>query len=306
MKRRYKMALLTRDQLTNANLDFIHLAEIILGVTASGAAITSSTDRLGNSKKTLAALLQLFARENPIGTYAAGQLIERSTQTVNFDAGSGVQLWSWAGALPHNTTGLPDDRPGTNPNWLSVIPANLGSAALSANSDFLSSSGDTGSGPYIFTGSVIVPNPTASNHAANRDYVQSLSLPTGSLVMWPTSTIPATGFLQARGQTFSATTYPELALIYTNLTLPDMRGEFIRGWDDGRGVDNGRGILTSQADEFAAHTHPLTSSNAIFNVREGTGTQQQVPNDVTSVTGSRGGTETRPRNIAWMMMIVAR
>jgi phage-related tail fiber protein len=37
-----------------------------------------------------------------------------------------------------------------------------------------------------------------------------------------------------------------LALAYPALRLPDLRGEFIRGWDDGRGVDAGRGLLSFQ------------------------------------------------------------
>ncbi|MBI1472994.1 phage tail protein [Escherichia coli] len=41
--------------------------------------------------------------------------------------------------------------------------------------------------------------------------------------------------------------YPELAKVYPTNKLPDLRGEFIRGWDDGRGIDNGRALLSTQA-----------------------------------------------------------
>ncbi|EPU2804899.1 phage tail protein, partial [Escherichia coli] len=50
------------------------------------------------------------------------------------------------------------------------------------------------------------------------------------------------------GAPFSAQEYPELAKAYPTNKLPDLRGEFIRGWDDGRGVDTGRGILSAQGD----------------------------------------------------------
>lgn len=46
----------------------------------------------------------------------------------------------------------------------------------------------------------------------------------------------------------TAAQYPKLALTYPALKLPDLRGEFIRGWDDGRGVDSSREILSAQTD----------------------------------------------------------
>ena len=50
------------------------------------------------------------------------------------------------------------------------------------------------------------------------------------------------------GQSFSGDTYPKLALAYPSLVLPDMRGDSIRGWDNGRGVDTGRVLLSNQGD----------------------------------------------------------
>ncbi|EBQ6099578.1 phage tail protein, partial [Salmonella enterica subsp. enterica serovar Typhi] len=46
-----------------------------------------------------------------------------------------------------------------------------------------------------------------------------------------------------------------LAKAYPTNKLPDLRGEFIRGWDDGRGVDAGRALLRLQDDSFEAHRH---------------------------------------------------
>lgn len=71
------------------------------------------------------------------------------------------------------------------------------------------------------------------------------ALPVGVPVPWPSAT-PPTGWLKCNGASFSAEKYPELAKAYPSNKLPDLRGEFIRGWDDGRGVDNGRGLLSSQ------------------------------------------------------------
>lgn len=71
------------------------------------------------------------------------------------------------------------------------------------------------------------------------------ALPVGVPVPWPLALAP-TGWLKCNGAAFTAVQYPKLALAYPLLKLPDLRGEFIRGWDDGRGVDGGRGLLTFQ------------------------------------------------------------
>lgn len=73
---------------------------------------------------------------------------------------------------------------------------------------------------------------------------------------WPSAAMPNTVmpewsdmvFLKNNGAPFSGTDYPKLALVYPGLVLPDSRGQFIRNWDDGRGVDAGRSLLTSQTD----------------------------------------------------------
>ncbi|EGM5642890.1 phage tail protein [Salmonella enterica subsp. enterica serovar Infantis] len=73
------------------------------------------------------------------------------------------------------------------------------------------------------------------------------ALPVGVPVPWPSAT-PPTGWLKCNGAAFSAEEYPELAKAYPTNKLPDLRGEFIRGWDDGRGMDTGRAILSAQGD----------------------------------------------------------
>lgn len=76
-------------------------------------------------------------------------------------------------------------------------------------------------------------------------------------------------FLKSNGATFSSMLYPKLAQVYPGLVLTDLREEFIRGWDDRRGVDCGRKILSRQGHAFMDHAHnlqiwtggPTTSSN---------------------------------------------
>ncbi|MBP2846334.1 phage tail protein [Dickeya oryzae] len=85
-------------------------------------------------------------------------------------------------------------------------------------------------------------DPNFSNtvsHKLNITEIVGIPLP------WPQAIAP-TGWLKCNGQAFDKTLYPKLAALYPSGTLPDLRGEFIRGWDDGRGVDSGRGLLSAQ------------------------------------------------------------
>lgn len=73
------------------------------------------------------------------------------------------------------------------------------------------------------------------------DYFAGIPLP------WPVQWVPD-GFLAMNGAPFDKRRYPRLAQLYSNGRLPDLRGEFIRGWDANRGVDNNRPLLSNQDD----------------------------------------------------------
>jgi microcystin-dependent protein len=72
--------------------------------------------------------------------------------------------------------------------------------------------------------------------------------------MWPLATAP-TDWIECDGGSTAA--YPELAALL-GATVPDLRGQFVRGWDNGKGTDSGRAILSDQADQNAQHNHALT------------------------------------------------
>ncbi|WFO45673.1 tail fiber protein [Citrobacter braakii] len=72
-------------------------------------------------------------------------------------------------------------------------------------------------------------------------------LPVGTPIPWPLAT-PPTGFLKMNGATFDKVANPKLALAYPSGVLPDLRAQTIRGWDDGRGIDTGRALLSEQGD----------------------------------------------------------
>ncbi|SQT50844.1 major tail fiber protein [Escherichia coli] len=147
------------------------------------------------------------------------------------------------------------------------------------------------------------------------------ALPVGVPVPWPSAT-PPTGWLKCNGAAFSAEEYPELAKVYPTNKLPDLRGEFIRGWDDGRGVDAGRQLLSSQGDairniEGFADGGIGMSFDAIRGAFYDAGTRSaRMPNNSTTIdkTDDLGfdasrvvptANENRPRNIAFNYIVRA-
>jgi microcystin-dependent protein len=96
--------------------------------------------------------------------------------------------------------------------------------------------------------------------------VTGIVLP-GAVVYYAMQTAPD-GWLVCNGSIVSRLQYPALfaaiGTVYgagdgvTTFALPDLRGEFIRGWDGGRGVDAGRAFGTLQVDAFKSHNHSVT------------------------------------------------
>lgn len=138
----------------------------------------------------------------------------------------------------------------------------------------------------------------------------SAAVPTGTVISVAVNSTP-TGYLKCNGALISRTTYAALFATIgttfgvgdgtTTFGLPDLRGEFIRGWDDGRGVDTARVFGSAQSDELKSHRHtdPYQLNGGVYNYL-GTYTHG---NGATSYSGYEGGTETRPRNIAMLYCI---
>lgn len=144
--------------------------------------------------------------------------------------------------------------------------------------------------------------------------------PVGTVIHIAKNTAPA-GYLKANGAAVSRTTYSALFAVIgttfgagdgsTTFNLPDLRGEFLRGWDDSRGIDTGRIFGSAQSDDFKAHSHPFTDSTVSETSRQyaklfASGSIDNagpVRVNISSTTNNAGGTETRPRNIALLACI---
>lgn len=137
--------------------------------------------------------------------------------------------------------------------------------------------------------------------------------PAGIIKAHGAATAP-NGYLKCNGAAVSRTTYAALFAAIgttwgagdgsTTFNVPELRGEFLRGLDDGRGIDTGRALNVFQAGDIQSHTHiqRTYSSAGGANYRmpqDGSGLVQ----DSAISTQTAGGTETRPRNQAALFII---
>lgn len=169
--------------------------------------------------------------------------------------------------------------------------------------------------------------------ASQVDTVVLNAAPPGAVVAFARSTAP-TGWLKANGAAVSRTAYASLFAAIgttfgagdgsTTFNLPDLRGEFPRFWDDGRGADSGRVFGSWQDSQNLSHTHTGSTASAGDHAHTGgavntglsansgpnlgsymnpgnTGSAGAHTHSVT--VNSSGGNESRPRNIALLACI---
>jgi microcystin-dependent protein len=181
--------------------------------------------------------------------------------------------------------------------------------------------------------------PTADLQAATKKYVDdeiagidvSDPTPSGTIIYTARTTAP-TGYLKANGAAVSRTTYADLftaiGTIYgsgdgsTTFNVPDLRGEFVRGFDDSRGVDSGRTLGSAQAEMIGQHNHtvndpghshslnytPIKDGGGILAGRDGPAHNMSTGGGVNGNTtgisiNNNSGTENRPRNVALLACI---
>ncbi|SLM07623.1 tai fiber protein [Escherichia coli O127:H6] len=137
---------------------------------------------------------------------------------------------------------------------------------------------------------------------------------------WPSAAMPDTVieswsgmvFLKFNGAKFSATDYPVLAKVFPSLVLPEARGDFIRIWDDGRGADSGRALLSWQAatslSQFGGNYpegsgHAIADYDGISAHEPGFSRFQYTSN---SVGDGVNFVAVRPRNIAFNFLVRAK
>lgn len=134
----------------------------------------------------------------------------------------------------------------------------------------------------------------------------------GMISAFASSAAPS-GWLECNGQAVSRSTYSKLYSAIgttfgagngsTTFNVPDLRGEFIRGWSHGRGgVDDGRAVGSFQDQSIQSHAHSYTLTG-IGGSYGGSGSGGNRNYHEGATTGYTGGAETRPRNVALMYCI---
>jgi hypothetical protein len=161
---------------------------------------------------------------------------------------------------------------------------------------FLSKSGGSMTGPLTLNA-----NPTVALGAATKQYVDAAaagSTLVGAVVMWGGASIPS-GWLEMNGQASPASLIP----IYGS-NLPDLRGQFVRGWDSQGSIDPGRQLRSLQGDLIRSHAHVIPntrggSPNGGAPYIQGA----NVTGGSSDFTSSVGGSETRPTNVALRFIV---
>ena len=136
-------------------------------------------------------------------------------------------------------------------NWVALQAA----SAIGSNVTFTLPSADGSDGQMLKT-----------NGSGTLSFTTVQGVPSGAVFCLAVSAVPA-DYLECNGQSVSKTTYAALFAVIgetyggsgSNFNVPDLRGEFVRGWDHGRGVDSGRSIANSQGSQYTQHNHAAGS-----------------------------------------------
>ncbi|AST80239.1 integrase [Citrobacter farmeri] len=240
--------------------------------------------------------------------------------------------------------GVPPTYPG--PDWFNIVQSELLNVVRTAgiSPDKMDSTQLLAALGMLFLkrnnpfGDIAQDGPEAIATALSNLGLGAGAPPIGIPFFWPLDVMPNTVmdewsdmvFLKFNGATFSAATYPKLALVWPGLVLTESRGEFIRIADDGRGVDAGRALLSAQLDalqnitgSFSAATAGAAQLSVLVNGEGGAfypGSQTTSPPSATATTGNervntmyfdagrvaRTSTETRSRNIAFNFRVRAK
>ncbi|WP_426235747.1 phage tail protein [Pseudomonas sp. TWP3-2] len=265
---------------------------------------------------------QTLAKDNGLWIVANGDWVRANDANVSAKVTPGLTVMVEEGtangdSLWHLTTNAPINL-GTTALTFEMLAGRTGILAGTYKSLTVDKYGraTAGSNPESLAGFGIKDSYTKAEVDAL--IAKASALPVGSIVAFPVDS-PPPGFLELDNSVKSSAIYPDLSAYLGgkfnkgdegvgNFRLPETRGEFLRGWDHGRGVDAGRGVGSWQADDNKSHIHGTTYDVIadIFmagDVRRNYLQQYNGTDDV--VTKASGGAEARPRNIAVMWCIKA-
>ncbi|MBV4476160.1 phage tail-collar fiber domain-containing protein [Pseudomonas botevensis] len=275
---------------------------------------------------------QTLAKDNGLWVVANGGWLRANDANVSAKVTPGLTVMVEEGtangdSLWHLTTNAPITL-GTTALTFKMLAGRTGIAAGSYKSLTVDEYGraTAGANPDTLAGFGIKDSYTKAEVEAL--IVKASALPVGSIVAFPVDTLPP-GFLELDNSVKSSATYPDLSAYLAgkfnkgdegagNFRLPEARGEFLRGWDHGRGIDIGRELGTYQLDAlqniqggFDGYIDVKTAGGAFTSLNvSGVALPSSASSgyhglnfDASRV--ARTSTETRPRNVAVMWCIKA-
>lgn len=295
---------------------------VVASMTSQGtlyATLANAGDNLGNHMATET----LNMAGNQILGVSSLTVTGKDASGYSLSLSSGVYMPNGvvsAGILNGNGAGV------TNLNAANLANGTVADARLSSNVDLINAN-QTISGVKTYTSSLTVVGTAMVSSTMSVQSIMADNL-VGGIMYFAKSSCP-NGFLKANGAAVSRTTYGKLyaAIGATfgpeneqndTFTLPDLRGEFVRGYDDGRGVDSGRSFAAAQTDAFQGHYHTMYTGSwggqgilgyggshafadgGYVQLENALGAGWGVKAPKTDGTNGtpRTSTETRPRNIA--------
>lgn len=275
---------------------------------------------------------QTLAKDNGLWIVANGNWVRATDANTSAKVTPGLTVMVEEGtangdSLWHLTTNAPITL-GTTALTFKMLAGRTGIAAGTYKSLTVDEYGraTAGANPETLAGFGIKDSYTKAEVEAL--IAKTSALPVGSIVAFPVDAAPP-GFLELDNSVRSSATYPDLSAYLGgkfnkgnegvgNFRLPEARGEFLRGWDHGRGVDAGRAIGSTQLDSLQNITGvfdgylDITSASGVFeksnlNTAPYPLNQKEAYHAVTFDASrvARTSAETRPRNLAVMWCIKA-
>lgn len=278
---------------------------------------------------------QALAKDNGLWIVANGDWVRATDANTSAKVTPGLTVMVEEGvangdSLWHLTTNAPITL-GTTALTFKMLAGRTGIAAGTYKSLTVDEYGraTAGANPETLAGFGIKDSYTKAEVEAL--IAKASALPVGSIVAFPVDA-PPPGFLELDNSVKSSATYPDLSAYLGgkfnkgdegvgNFRLPEARGEFLRGWDHGRGVDAGRQVGTPQLDAMQRLTGAISAADStgmgqILNGVYG-GSKSGVSKgvnpaadaytsiDFDNARQARTASENRPRNLAVMWCIKA-
>ncbi len=298
---------------SNAHLD-------IEATTGSRFIVTKDSSKVGIGTLTPAAKLDVAGKVKITdGTQGNGKIFVSNA--------SGVGSWvtpasALSGSVKDSTTASNGLTESTNNIKLGGTLSEATTIATSGSNTLAITGLQSGN---LLTDSILVQTTTGVIRRLSMSALADKTV--GSIAIFPYQSIPS-GYLECNGQAVSRTTYADLfakiGTTYgagngtTTFNIPDLRGEFVRGWDNGRGVDASRTLGSTQLETRIAEnigifnntSNVVTSAQLVLNPdnKTASSTYQSYTLGTSSWTSNFLGTQllgVRPRNVSMVYAIKA-